>query len=431
MILGIGKDFISKHCRLGIISVLQVFALLILTSSVHADVERIVEYEYDGAGNIVRIFTQEQSALPVVSPLDPEFINIGRTITVTATGSSLLGVDITTDVTGLTINAISSTSSDLTFELTASDQATPGDAIIKFSTGLGEVEQTIFVAETPPTLTTNPSPIAIEDDNATTIVSLIFSVPRPEDETYTISTTDVAIADVTAGSFTILAGQTLVDISLTGVSAGATSLDVLLAGKFYTYTFAVYVGKTYPQLTEDFPDMLERNLFANSVGVVLQEDRPFPSNAIHASPVGIMVDDFSPFSASPVGVFVGNGSSQNLFSPVVGVALADINNFAFAPVVGTILGPLADDLNIPALSLDSTTNIDITGVNLNEVLTVSIVPNTDLIINGSTIDGTGTLLTIDLTIGPGAVVGSYEIVLEDANGAISTRSGAALMFDIQ
>jgi len=414
MILGSGKDFVGKICRLGIVPILWIFALLILASSVQADVERIVEYEYDGAGNIVRIISQEQSTLLVVSPLDPQFINLGRTITVTATGSSLLGVDITTDVSGLTINAVSSTSSDLTFELTASNQVTLGNVIIKFATGFGEVEQTILVAETPPALSTEPSPIAIEDNNVVTNVTLKFSEPRPEDETYTINTTDTGIADVSTTSFTILAGQTEVQVSLTGVSSGVTDLEVLLASKFYTYTFAVYVGKTYLQLAEELridgdESMLTRNLFANRVG--------------------ILKDSRSGAQSFPVGVIVG--SSDVLLSPSVGVLFDDFSGFAYSGNVGVALGAIPENVSPLTTNQDTTVNFEITGINLDEITGVSISPSVDLTIGTFTVNAEGTLLTVPVTTGLTAALGSYEITLQDAQGDVETRSGALLLFDVE
>ena len=389
----------------------------------HAAVERIIDYEYDGAGNIVRIISQEQSELPVVSPITPAFINIGRTVTVTATGSNLLGIDITSDIPELSVKAISSTSTSLSFELTASDQAPIGDAIIRFITGIGEIQQTIFVAESPPTLSTDPSPIAIEDNGAVTNVSLVFSEPRPEDETYALTMVDTGIANVSSGSFTILAGQTQANIILTGVSAGTTYLEVELAGKFYAYSFAVYVGETYLQLSETFPDMLTRNLFTNSIGI-LKNTR----GGAQSYPVGVVVGSSDVLFSSLVGVTVD--SSVGLFSPAVGILVDDISNLAFSSTVGALLGAISENISPLTTGLSTSVDFEITGVNLGEVVTVSIAPSVDIVVGTFSVNSEGTVLTIPVAISSGAALGPYQITLQDALGSVEIRSGMPLQFDI-
>ena len=77
------------------------------------------------------IVTQEQFGVATLSPLETTFINQCQTITVSATGTNLIAVDITTDVAGLVINAINSTATQVSFELTALNKAPIGPAIIR------------------------------------------------------------------------------------------------------------------------------------------------------------------------------------------------------------------------------------------------------------------------------------------------------------
>jgi len=446
---------------------LAFFVVVILFCSVlnfvYAATERVIDYEYDGAGNIVRIVTQEQDSPPVIDQLSPSFINVGRIIQVTATGLNLLGAEVSTQVPGLLVRHVQATASQVDFELEATAQVSPGDAQLSFTTGLGQASTTIFVAETPPGLSIEPSPTAILSDNESTVVTLTFSEPRPEQEIYSVSLDDPLIASSNATEFTIGAGQTQATLTLTGIVDGVTTLRINLDAKFYSYSFPIFVGFSYLDLMAmdglGFDDMKQNNLFASPVGVVYEESTPFPSRSILASPVGVSVNSSSGLQALPVGISVSDTSSL-AFAPAVGVrinsvggvfaspvgvlvqdssfrsrpvgvSLIDVGNLAFAPPVGTILGPLLDDMLLFAVPVNTDLIIDLTGVNLNETISVSVTPATDTTLNGFTINADGTALSIDLTIGPSATVGIYTVVVEGANGPFNTRSGLPLEFEIQ
>ena len=159
MSLGIVKETIGECCQLLSRPMMVALALIFASNFAQAAVERVIDYVYDNAGNIVRIISQEQSAPPLISIITPNFINLGRTVSFTAVGSNLLDVDVTTDVPGLSVSAVNSAFDQVTFQLAASNTTQIGNAILKFTNGLGEAQETIFIAETPPALTTDPNPI--------------------------------------------------------------------------------------------------------------------------------------------------------------------------------------------------------------------------------------------------------------------------------
>jgi len=433
----------------GLVSFLiAALALIAACEPVSAATERVVDYEYDAAGNIVRIITQEQSDPPVVGLLTPNFINLGQTRTITTSGSSLLGVDVTTDAPGLSINAVDSDGSQVTFQLTASNQAPIGTAIIRFTTGLGEVQQSIFVAEVGPGLATDPSPITIDLSATSNTVTLDFSIPRPEDETYSLSVMDTATAVADTSSFTILAGESQASISLTGVSDGATVLQIDLPAKFYSYRFPVYVNKTYAELLSDFPDMQQRNLFAEPVAVVVQANNPYLPNTVTSGPVGVVVDSSSAlFSkavgvvfgdvlggrllSKPVGIVYGDTLGGGLLSKPVGVNVSSTVNYAYTSPVGAIYGPYLTG-NQPAVApLNSIVNFEVSGFNLAEVLTVAVSPGDDVDVGTITTNPEETLLTVPVTIDLLASPGPRELILEDVNGPIIFGPGLPLTFEIQ
>ena len=403
---------------------------MLICSNGYAATERVVEFEYDGAGNIVRIITREQSDLPVISPLNPSFINQGQSRRITVTGSNLLGVEVSTDAPGLSIFAIDADESGINFQLTADSQAAIGNAIIRFTTGIGEVEQLIFVAEAGPVISTSPNPITIGLSPPTNTVTLNFSVPRPEDETYTLTTSNNGVADTVAGSFTILAGQSQVDIALDGVAFGSTNLNIELTAKFFAYSFPVFVGKSYDELAAEFPDMLQRNLFAASVGVVLQDGTQFAPGTV-SQVVGVEVGRLSGITLDPVGIFYGDGLAGSLTARPVGVNVSDAVDLVYSPIVGAVYGTLIDALQPTMVAIDSTVDLTVTGLNLNEVIDFTFTPDADITLEGFTVNLEGTQLTLTLTIDSLAALGQRTVSVQDGSGAVPTRSGQPLVIELQ
>ena len=425
---------------------------MLVAANGHAATERVVDYEYDGAGNIVSIITREQSDPPTVSPLSPNFINVGQSRTITTTGSNLLGVEVSTDAPGLSIDAIESDETTISFQLTAESEAPIGNAIIRFSTGLGEVQQSIFVAEVGPAIVTNPSPITIDLSATSNSVTLNFSVPRPENETYSLSVVDPATATVDSASFDILAGATRADISLIGVAAGATVLQIDLPAKFYSYRFPVYVSETYAELLQSFPDMAERNLFAEPVGVVVQAGNSYLPNTVTSSRVGVvvqssnnfylpntstsylvgvLVDSGAAIHAKPVGVLYGDALGGRLLSTSVGVMVGDILSYAYSPPVGTLYGPYLVSSQPAVALVDAAIIVEVSGFNLAEVVTVNLLPADNIVVDSISANPEGTLLTISITVDSNAAAGPRELILEDADGPISIGPGIPLTLEIQ
>jgi hypothetical protein len=409
---------------------IAVIGLILICSNGYAATERVVEFEYDGAGNIVRIITREQSDLPVISPLNPSFINQGQSRTITVNGSNLLGVEVSTDAPGLSIVAVDADESGISFQLTADSQAAIGNAIIRFTNGIGEVEQSIFVAEAGPVISTSPNPMTIGLSPPTNTVTLNFSEPRPENETYTLTTSNNSVADTVASSFTILAGQSQVDIALDGVAFGSTNLNIELTAKFFAYSFPVFVGKSYAELAAEFPDMLQRNLFAASVGVVLQDGTQFAPGTV-SQVVGVEVGRLSGITLDPVGVFYGDGLAGSLTARPVGVNVSDAVDLVYSPIVGAVYGTLIDALQPTMVAIDSTVDLTVTGLNLNEVIDFTFTPDADITLEGFTVNPEGTQLTLTLTIDSLAALGQRTVSMQDGSGAVPTRSGQPLVIELQ
>jgi len=409
-------------------------ALIILISTptaLRSAQERIVEYEYDNAGNVIRIITQGQFNPPVLLPLTPDFINVGQTRTFTATGSNLLGIDVTTEVPGLSISAIRATASQVSFQLTAASQAPIGNAAIRFTTGLGEVQQSIFVAEQGPGLATDPGPVTVDLSGTPNSVSLIFTDPRPETETYTIAIVDTGIATPGSTNFTMLAGEKQTSISITGISEGVTSLQITLSEKFYSYIFPVYVNKSYLNLLNDFPDMQQRNLFAEPVGIVIQANNPFLPNTVTTGPVGVLVDSKAAYLSRAVGIFYGDELAGALLSSPVGVLISSRINFVYSAAIGSFYGSVLDNSQPASAVAGTTIDLIVTGLNLGDIQSVAVVPANDVTVGVISVNPEGTQLSVPITISPNASIGQRELAVHDNDGLVPTRSGLPLTFNIQ
>ena len=441
-----------------------VIGLMLVCANGNAATERVVDYEYDGAGNIVRILTFEQSDPPIISPLDPAFINIGQTITVTATGTNLLGADVTADDTELSVSNINASSTNVTFALTASSLAPIGPTVIRFTTGIGEAQQTIFVAEVGPGLKSDPSPITIDTTGSPRSVTFTFSEPRPQTEVYELTLVNNSVASTDA-SFSISAGETEVTVPITGLAAGNTVLRVVNATQFFLYAFPVFVGETYEELIAIFPELAQNNLFARPVSVLVQSSTSYEplsvtsdrvgvlvdSNAaIYSDPVGVFFGDgqsgqlfSSPVGifygdgqsgqlfSSPVGIFYGDGQSGQLFSSPVGVIVSDNLGYAVTRSVGSVYGPIVDASQPSIAILGTTVNFEISGFNLNEVQTVTVNPAQDVTVGTLSADPTGTVLTVPVTIDSIAATGLREFILETVSDPVVIRLGSPITFDIQ
>ena len=439
------RIFALVQCCVGMPLILGI-ALFCVSNGVHADTEKVIRYEYDGAGNIIRALSQELDAAPQVDQLTPLFINIGASNLFTATGTNLFGVDIISNDLDIMVTDVQSTKDSVSFRLRAGLSANIGNATLIFSNAIGQTQQSLAVVASPPELTPFPEPLAISSGNEITDISLIFSEPRPEDETYSIAITDSSIASTTTTTFTVLAGQDQISLSLSGLTDGVTNLIVSLAAKFSFYSFPVFVGTSFAQLLLENPDMRQRNLFSPRVGIYVRENNLAGPNVVISQPVGI---DYrasnGQFFSKPVGVDY-RASNRQFFSRPVGVDYRASNGQFYSQPVGVvytdtilvysipvtaIYGAFIRDIQLATASVDSTITVDVQGFNLDEVSSVAIWPDTDITVDSFVTNIEGTTLTITVTIGAGAALGQHEINIEDATGFVSNGTGAPFIFEIQ
>lgn len=191
-----------------------------------ADTQRIVDYTYDGAGNITSI-RSNRTGPPVITALQPDFIHKERITSFTVTGVDLLGTVVTTTTSGLdilNINNISATQVEFTLE--ANNAAVVGSGALSFSTHLGSDTEAIAIIDRLPAITFEPKPVLLTPDGQEVEVKLFFDQPFSTDQVYDLVMQDSSIASVSPQSIALVAGSTSVTIITAGINNGSTRLEI-------------------------------------------------------------------------------------------------------------------------------------------------------------------------------------------------------------
>jgi hypothetical protein len=315
-------------------------ALNVLIPSAHAQTMRIVEYDYDAAGNIIAIRSARNFASPVVSSLSPAFINQDATIIVLVSGQDLGFSDVTTSVPGLTIvNVIELSEQSLQLIISSAGGTPIGAAPLLFTTALGSTSADLAVVTRLPIVATLPNPIALAPDGIARAVTLTFDQPFPGAQVYDISMGNPATASVGVTQATLPAGAIELTLMLTGHADGATTLDVQQLASFFAISLPVLVTSN-----AGLPPGLQQ-IGALAVGVRISlapESFAGVADAVSA-PVGVKA------SITPV----APPTNQLAVAPGVGVAVSappvapPTNQLSVAPGVGVAVSapPVAPPTN--------------------------------------------------------------------------------------
>lgn len=345
----------SKSWTFLSIAYLAIFLVLWLLQISLADAasRRVQEYGYDAAGNITDITSQVFTNPPDVISLNPNFINIGRSVNMTASGTDLLRVQVTTPDSGLLVSNVTSTLTQVIFTLTATDSAAIGTATLIFTTGLGSDSETITVADRAPDILTIPNPIALEPNGQAKNIQVVFDTPQNTQKTYNLAVGDTTIASLGQTTITLPAGETIASFNLTGLLEGNTELIISSTTPLFSVSFPVFVaapfsGQTY---NASYP-----------VGIIVGTEEPSgaPETAtLSSTPVGLIVGTEDPsgtpeidtLHSSLVGLIVGTedptGAPEidTLHSPLVGLIVGTedptgtpVTDTLHSSLVGLIVG---------------------------------------------------------------------------------------------
>ena len=412
--------------------------LVAITPWASAETQRFIDYDYDAAGNIIGVRSGVNLASPDVITITPAFINKEKISFMSATGSNLFRAEVTTITPGLTIsNVLSRSSTQITFILFADATVEIGPAELTFTTRLGSDTENISIAEKTPVISTEPSPIVLAPDNQPREVKLVFEEPYETDQTYQLSTRDETFATVNEEIAVLLAGETEITISMTGLVVGSTELDItqpatfqglgipvivedsqLPAGNYAFYTRPVGVSAYVPQEVQTTGPFVSQPV---GVGAYVQQEvqtnGPFVSQ-----PVGVgvyipqPVQTTGPFVSQPVGVGAYIQQEVQTDGPFV------------TQIVGTVLGTFIDQVSPQVVTRGSSTSLVIDGLELDEVSDVAFVPATGITQSGSfTVNLDGTQMTVPIDIDSGATTGTRVIVLTTPAGEQMYSNGTIII----
>lgn len=357
-----------------------------------AETRVFTEYIYDASGNIIGIQRDVSNAQPVVSSINPNVVRIGQTFSLTASGSDLRAAQITPQDNNVLISNVSSSADAITFNLFATTASPLGPYTLTFTTPLGATTATITIQPRAPTLVIGPSPLAIAPGATQTLDIRLTGGVDIADNVFTFSVRDPARLAVSPTSVTIAEGATVPDqaVTVTALAAGTTALSISVSN-LPDVVIPVFI-------TGEFvPPQGGNQFFAPNLGVEIEiPDAP-------------QLLEIGPFAARPLGVQLGDAAPprQSSVTPIVanrlGLAIGNIATATAPAEMAVGSGPI---------------DIVVSGVGLDAVTGVAMIPADDITLGNFTISADGTALTLPVTVADSAAEGLRQIVLTTATGVI-------------
>lgn len=260
---------------------------------------RVTEYGYDPAGNILSVSHTTAAALaPSLSGISPAVVRRGESLPITLTGQRLQTGTLQASHPGLVLSNVQRASTQITADLTVALTVPTGAQSLTYTNSVGTTQMAFTVAPALPTVTVEPSPLALPPDNVTRSVTLRLSNADLVAHTVAIASSDTSKGTVSPASLVLAAGQTTAQISVTPKVAGFFSLN-LTSATLKPASVPVFV-------TTDFRGV--NTSYAQPVGVRVGEvSAPAPRTAqgnFGATGVGVAVGSVIT-GAAPAGVPVG------------------------------------------------------------------------------------------------------------------------------
>ena len=391
----------------------------------YADSQRIVDFGYDAAGNLISVDTQLQSAPPIIHSIDPAFINRGLTKAFTVSGDNLLGAEVSVSNPRLSLSGVTTALTEVRFFLTAPFDAPLGPTTVSFTTLLGQAGAVLEVGGRLPKLSSVPSPIVVPESSPPVPFTIHFDVSDPLARTLAISTGDPAVATVTPPSVLLPGGATDFTVEISGIAVGSTSLEIFhpafiaplslpLAvsasfsgdGEVHARTVGVFVASSDPA------GPISPDTTFEHVGVHVGGAQVLPSTRVGVT-VGAAGYGFQPL---PVGVNVGGPLTRTISQP---------------PQTGLIVGPMLYGSSPASVTAGDIIVLLLSGVNLELVDSVTLSPGTDVTVGTPAANIDGTQLTVILTVDAGAAIGSRQITAAVARQALSVIDHSELEIEIE
>ncbi len=421
----------------------------------HAQTQDYIEYQYDGAGNIIGIITKNNGGQPDVTSLVPDHVNRDKTITISAAGVNLYKAQVATDHDGITILNTETISSELVkFTISSKFDAEIGFANFTFTTRLGRDIESIFVAIRLPVISTDPNPIALVASGPSRPVSLTFDLPYPTDQEFNLAASNTSLAKTNVGSVTLEAGSTEASFFMAGLEKGVTTLEVSQPAAFSGVSIPVFVSDPFdlPNGNTEFTSKSvgvtvsrfdlstgESEFVLSTVGVLrnanelIVGDKFVHSNSVGISmpaPINELPSGNAYLNTEPLGVLKNSenmlpeGESYS-YSDLLGI---NINTEFLLPngdasllsdALGVTNPPYINNRSHGNFSQGSSLILILTGVGLDVSRTVIFEPTTGITQSSVfVVNPAGTQIEVFLDISPTASLGPRQIKINTLTGAV-------------
>lgn len=321
---------------------------------------RVTEYSYDAAGNLLEVRTGATAVAPVVTGITPASLRRGESQTITVTGSGFIGANIVSPEPALDISNLQVTATQIKFDLSASAIATLGVQPISISSALGNAVANVTVAPLLPKVNVDPAPLAIPPDNVTRQFTIRLSNTDIVDHAITLSASNSNIT-VSPASLVIPAGQLSVSANIKGVTAGQATINLSSASLGNTLV-PVFITAEFVGITTSIAPIL---------GVVLE------------------------------------GSSQPNETQITPIA---------SPRLGVLVGSALRSVVPGRLAVGSTATLTISGVGLETAQTVSIEPSTGITLGSPSVAPDGQTITVAASIAADAPISQRRVIVKNAAG---------------
>jgi YD repeat-containing protein len=331
----------------------------------------VTEYTYDKAGNITSVVrgAAGSNQPPLLSTVSPSVIRLGETATLTITGQRLQVGTLQASDTGLDLSNVRQAATQVQADLSVTSSVPAGTQTLTFTNGQGTASIALLIAPKLPTLSIEPSPLALPPDNTARSITLRLSNPDLIAHQVTVTSSDTAKATVSPATVTIAAGQTTAQVSVTPKVAGFVNL---------TTTSPTLKATAVPVfITSDFRGV----------------------NTSYAMPLGVRVGD----------VEVSTPPSTTTTFKVNGL--------------GVVLGPVLTTVAPRAVAVGGTYTFTISGAAIPAGAQVSMVQPDGVTV--TTQAANPSQITASLAIDPAAAVGQRRFVVKDAAGNLVPFADAA------
>ncbi len=378
---------VARHLTI----ICALFTLIAMNSI--AQVERRVEYEYDGAGNVIRIIVLEQSDAPSELTITPVYINKGQKRGFVIQGSNLLNATVGTEEQSVSVSNVYFDRLSLQATVEADADLTTGTIIqLDIANRLGVAQLPIRIAEALPGLSASETPIVLSPD-ASEILTFVLETPVTETTTFTVEVVNSETGEITTQTITLLAGEQVIQFSASAASGHVLHIIIEEQNSDFVYAFSAYSSPSVEDYADTFPEILsEPSWFSQGVGVAWRDN-----TSLFSSAVGVSWRD-----------------NTSLFSSAVGVSWRD-NTSLFSGAVSVIKGFYITELQNSELE-QTTTELLFSGFNLSSLSDISAVPEGALTINSFNVSEDGTVISAQITFAESSLDNDIVVRFSHAQG---------------